>query len=355
LKHVFYKYAAPTALRICALVFLAGFIFPGCSDANGKHGENSFPVRSRFFTHVEIIGARGTGAGQFNKPRSLALDKDDNLFVVDMTGRVQKFSSNGIFLMSWQMPQTDLGKPKGMCRDSDGNIVVVEPHYSRVNHFSSDGKLISQWGIHGTNAGQLAFPRAVAVNSLGEIFVSEYGLTERVQKFSKDGKQFLISFGKEGNGAGEFNRAEGLGVDSKNQIYVADSCNHRVQIFSSDGKFLSAYGKAGTGIGEMSYPYDVRVDSTGLQFVCEFGNSRVQIFDANNQPVEILGSAGATPGQFGNPWSIDLDSQGNLYVADSSNHRVQKFVRNKPIARVAPAGGRFHPIDSHPPEASPTR
>ena len=75
----------------------------------------------------------GSAWAQFNKPRSVAVDKQDNLYVVDMTGRVQKFSSNGVFLLSWQMPQTDLGKPKGMGHDRDGNIFVVEPHYQRVN------------------------------------------------------------------------------------------------------------------------------------------------------------------------------------------------------------------------------
>jgi len=317
-----------SSLSLLQCVTLASlFIFTSCSDFGSAQKE--FSIESKIFDRVEIIGSRGTGLGQFNKPRSLTLDKDDNLFVVDMTGRVQKFSSNGIFVMSWQMPQTDLGKPKGMCRDIAGDIVVVEPHYMRVNHFSPEGKLVSQWGIKGTNEGRLMFPRSVAVNSRGEFFVSEYGLVERVQHFSKDGKTFVKSFGKPGEGAGEFNRAEGLGIDLKNQIYVADSCNHRVQIFSNEGTFLSSYGKAGSGVGELSYPYDVRVDSTGLQFVCEFGNSRVQVFDAKNQSVEILGEASAAPGQFANPWSLDLDSHGNLYVADALNHRVQKFLRKK--------------------------
>ncbi|MEO5804652.1 MAG: 6-bladed beta-propeller, partial [Verrucomicrobiota bacterium] len=334
--------------RLLQIVLLAPLlILSACS--NSETDQRKVSVHSKIFSHVEIIGSLGTGAGQFNKPRSLALDRDDNLFVVDMTGRVQKFSSNGIFLTSWQMPQTDLGKPKGMTRDLDGKIVVVEPHYMRVNHFTAEGKLASQWGIKGTNEGQLMFPRSVAVNSRGELFVSEYGLVERVQHFSKDGKTFLNSIGKPGEGAGEFNRAEGLGIDAKDQVYVADSCNHRIQIFSSDGKFLRSYGKAGSGVGEMSYPYDVRVDASGLQFVCEFGNSRIQIFDANDRPVEILGEVGAAPGQFANPWSIDLDSHGNLYVADALNHRVQKFVRNVlPASRWQRTSGQSsHLRDSH--------
>jgi len=300
-------------------------VFTGCSPATSP---NQAPLQSRLFSRVQVIGSRGAGLGEFNKPRSVAVDEQDNLYVVDMTGRVQKFSPAGEFLGFWQMPQTDQGKPKGMCRDKNGNIVVLEPHYSRVNHFTPEGKLVAQWGAHGTNAGELAFPRSVIVNSLGEILVSEYGLTERVQQFSAQGRNLIRVLGRGGTGDGEFNRAEGLGIDRQDRLYVADSCNHRVQIFSHTGKFLAAYGRPGTGRGELSYPYDLKVDEQGFQFVCEFGNSRIQVFDPNNQPVEILGGPGAAPGRFSNPWGVALDSKGNLYVADAMNHRVQKFIRN---------------------------
>jgi DNA-binding beta-propeller fold protein YncE len=268
--------------------------------------------------------------GQLNKPRSVALDREDNLYVVDMTGRVQKFSPRGEVLTSWRLPETDLGKPKGMCRDANGNIVVIEPHYQRVNHFKPDGTLVAQWGTHGTNVGQFALPRSAAVNSRGEIFVSEYTTVDRVQGFTAQEHQPLVCFGKPGTANGEFNRAEGLGIDAQDRIYVADSCNHRIQIFSAEGKWLDSFGRAGTGPGEFSYPYDVKVDREGRQYVCEFGSSRIQVFDSQHQPLEILGGVGGTPGRFNNPWSIALDSHGNLYVADAGNHRVQKFVRKGP-------------------------
>jgi DNA-binding beta-propeller fold protein YncE len=285
------------------------------------------PLQSQLFRRVQIIGSRGVGVGELNKPRSVAVDAQDNLYVVDMTGRVQKFSSNGVFLLSWQLPQTDLGKPKGMGRDRDGNIIVLEPHYQRVNVFSPEGQLVAQWGRRGTNVGELMMPRAVAVNSRREVFLSEYGLVERVQQFAPRGEKLLSVIGHPGNAPGEFNRPEGLCVDAQDRLYVADSCNHRIQVFSSDGKFLRAYGKAGKGRGELSYPYDICVDAAGRQYVCEFGNSRIQVFDANDRPLEIIGGPGAAPGQFGNPWGVALDSAGNLYVADSQNHRVQKLLR----------------------------
>jgi ABC-type Fe3+ transport system permease subunit/DNA-binding beta-propeller fold protein YncE len=313
-------------------------LFTACTPSS-SHG-----LESKLFDHVQIVGSRGVGVGQLNKPRSVAVDTQDNLYVVDMTGRVQKFSPDGVFLLSWQMPQTDLGKPKGMGRDRDGNIIVVEPHYSRVNIFSPLGKLLAQWGSHGTNTGHFTMPRGVAVDSRGEFFVSEYQGAERVQKFvfgatARDvaanraagwtPPDCVACFGQAGTDPGQFNRPEGLCVDTQDRLYVADSCNHRIQIFDRNGHFLRAHGKAGRGPGELSYPYDICVDAAGRQYVCEFGNSRVQVFDAQDQPIEIIGGPGAEPGRFSNPWGVALDSAGNLYVADSQNHRVQKLMRRK--------------------------
>ena len=350
------------------LVLGAWCFISGCSPPSSS---KSASLQSKFFERAEVIATRGVGVGEVNKPRSVAVDHDDNLYVVDMTGRVQKFATDGKFLLSWQMPQTTLGKPKGMGCDNDGNIIVVEPHYKRVNHFTPDGKLVAQWGLRGTNVGWLDMPRSVAMNSKREIFLSEYGLVERVQKFSlgvvltnaptlnwnsklSDAEalaetrptpaKFLACFGAPGGAPGEFNRAEGICVDAQDRLYVADSCNHRVQVFTSEGKFIREFGRPGTGPGELSYPYDIKVDAAGNILVCEFGNSRIQVFDDTGRSVEIIGGAGGHPGQFNNPWAIALDSHGNLYVADALNHRVQKLVRKAETAKgfeFIERGGQF--------------
>jgi len=318
-----WKRGATALALVGALALLAG-----CSvDTSTEKA-----LDSKFFSKVEIIGTRGVGVGEFNKPRSLAVDREDNLYVVDMTGRVQKFSPDGKFLLLWQMPQTELGKPKGMGCDEDGDIIVIEPHYQRINIFSPAGKLVNQWGRHGTNAGQLIMPRAVAIDAQGNFFIPEYTVVDRVQEFSAKDKNLLNLIGHTGIEKGEFNRPEGLDFDAAGRLYVADSCNHRIQVFTHEGKWLRSYGRPGHGIGEMSYPYDVRVDKQGRQYVCEFENSRIQVFGANGESLEIIGRPGAAPGEFSNPYGIALDHQGNLYVADSMNHRVQKFLRRKEVA-----------------------
>jgi sugar lactone lactonase YvrE len=254
---------------------------------------------------------------------------------------VQRFSSEGEFLLFWQMPETKRGNPKGLAVDTDGNILVTEPHYCRVNLFTPEGRLLAQWGEQGTNAGQLSFPRAAVVNSRGDLVVCEFQMVERVQRFTLEqlaeggiGARFMSSFGSRGSGPGEFNRAEGLFIDDQDHVLVADACNHRIQVFDAEGRFLRQFGRAGNAAGELSYPYDVCVDGEGRHYVCEFGNSRVQIFDAAGTSLEILGGPGAVPGMFNNPWGVALDSQGNLYVADSQNHRVQKFIKKSKGTRL---------------------
>ena len=305
----------------------AVLIWVGIGAGCGGDAEIAPSLESHFFSAVQATGGKGTGVGQFNKPRSVAVGPNDDVFAVDMTGRVQRFDSSGRYLNFWQMQETERGRPKGMGRDGDGLIIVLEPHYARVNHFTPDGELVFQWGMRGAEPGKLAFPRAVACHSSGDLFVTEFQQVERVQRFLPAGKGLVLAFGGAGDEAGSFNRPEGIGIDRWDRLFVADSCNHRIQVFDDLGRWMGGYGRPGSGVGELSYPYDVKIDAEGNQFVCEFGNSRIQVFDPEFQSVEIIGGPGSALGQFSNPWSLALDSEGNLWVADSGNHRIQKLVR----------------------------
>jgi len=323
-----------TGSRLGQALGQAGFcvgliLLTGCDTGSSDGG-----FESAIFSEVRVIGGRGNAPGRFVKPRSVAVDRADNVYVCDMTGRVQKFDPEGNYLLQWQMPEIERGRPKGMALDHEGNIVVVEPHYSRINHFTPEGRLVSQWGRHGRERGELSFPRAVAITPDGSAFVSEFQIVERLQKFGLTRESVRVEIRGAGHGPSKFNRAEGLSLDATGNLYVADSCNHRVQVFDGDGLFLREYGGPGTARGEFSYPYDVRVDEQGRQYVCEFGNSRVTVLDADDRVLEIIGSAGSAPGRFNNPWSLALDSRGNLYVADSQNHRVQKLIRREPASGV---------------------
>jgi DNA-binding beta-propeller fold protein YncE len=157
-------------------------------------------------------------------------------------------------------------------------------------------------------------------------------------------------------------------VDSKNDVYVADWRNDRIEKFSSDGEFLRSYGTSGRGDGQFNRPSGVAVDGEGYIYVADWGNERVQVLDpeggfvmklrgaatvskwaeeflnANVEEAEARAKADLEPAleQFGGdpheesahtekffwgPVSVKLDDEGRLYVTDSNRHRIQIYER----------------------------
>ncbi|KPA18527.1 hypothetical protein MHK_001255, partial [Candidatus Magnetomorum sp. HK-1] len=138
---------------------------------------------------------------------------------------------------------------------------------------------------------------------------------------------YSIGTGSGGGSTGQLWYANGVAVDSAGKIYVADSSNNRVQVFTSSGSYDYSFGSAGTAVGEFNNPYDVAVDSTGKIFVSDRNNHRIQVFsNAGSYDYSIgTGTSGNTAGEFNSPNGIAIDSSDNLYVADASNHRIQVF------------------------------
>ena len=106
---------------------------------------------------------------------------------------------------------------------------------------------------------------------------------------------------------------------------VADSSNHRIQVFDEKGGFIRAFGSSGSGDGQLSSPYNVVVDLRGNYFVAEYGNHRVSVFNSNGQFFWKFGSKGNGNGQLSNPHGIGLMSNGNVVVGEYNNQRVSIF------------------------------
>lgn len=275
---------------------------------------------------VEVWGRAGTGPGQFVAPRVVRVDATGNVFVVDSTGRVQRFTSGGKFVCQWQMPATERGKPEGLAPSGD-SLWVADTHYHRVTKYDGCGKRLGGWGSYGSASGQFVYPTGIAVLHSGDVVVGEYGgERDRLQCFTPEGR-FRWQVGRYGSKSGQFKRPGGLCVDGDGSLLVADVCNHRIQRFSAAGKFLSAFGKPGHGLGLLDYPYDVAVDGQGRIYVAEYGNHRVQVFSKEGKELGVLGRPGRKPGELCGLWSVAVDSKGFVYIADTGNNRVQKFPR----------------------------
>lgn len=174
-------------------------------------------------------------------------------------------------------------------------------------------------GTPGDGPGQFKEPCAVATDSQGDFYVSEFS-GHRIQKFDPNGAP-LLSIGKEGKDEGDFEQPSGLFVDAQGEIFVCDTFNHRIEEFDKAGKVVKAWSHSFFG------PRDI-VESQGRLYVTDTGNHKIQVFDMDGKFLMEWGGFGTAPGKFREPVGITADPLGNLYVADSDNLRIQKFDPN---------------------------
>jgi sugar lactone lactonase YvrE len=277
---------------------------------------------------VELVwGQRGISPGRLEKPRAMAIDREDHLYLVDMTARIQVFDTDGNYLRGWQTPDHTAGRPTGLSIGNDGQVYVADTHYYRVLVYSREGELRRIiGGTRGPEPGNFGLVTDVVQDAQGNLYIAEYGEYDRIQKFSADGR-FLLQWGGHGSKPGEFRRPQNLAIDSQERIWVADACNHRIQAFDTQGKLLKLWGKQGGDVGELYYPYGLVLADDGTLWVAEFGNHRIQCFTQDGRSLGCWGTHGRAAGQLDSPWALVADSSGRIHVLDTNNHRVQRTAK----------------------------
>nr|WP_231617353.1 NHL repeat-containing protein [Novipirellula aureliae] len=293
-----------------------------------------------------VWGRRGFSEGRFLKPRAIAIDPADRLYIVDTTGRIQVFDADGNYLRGWSTPQTKNGRPTGLAvalptgfspSGVDGpdaqlsahRLLVADTHYYRMLCYTLSGKLVPEQqigGVAGYSPGEFAFVTDAVCDADGCFYIGEYGDSDRIQKFDPSG-QFMTSWGGTGNQPGQFVRPQSLVVQGQT-LWVADACNHRIQRFdlsTPTPTLVGIFGSQGSESGQFYYPYDLTLAADGTIVVCEYGNQRLQRIDSNGNWIASWGGPGFQNGQLYQPWGVVIDSDRRVHVLDSNNHRVQRL------------------------------
>ena len=132
-------------------------------------------------------------------------------------------------------------------------------------------------------------------------------------------------------------------TQADNYLLVADTDNHRVQMFTLEGKLIKSVGERGNGQLQFSYPIGIAVHPiSGQVFIVDTGNNRIQVLNNDLTYSHMFGSKGSGNGQFNEPHGIACDSSGDIYVVDCQNHRIQVFTREGKFNSL------FHSSESNP-------
>ncbi|MEW6475365.1 MAG: hypothetical protein AB1679_24180 [Actinomycetota bacterium] len=255
--------------------------------------------------------------------------------------------------------RADPGDPPGTIR----TIAGITTNY-RQGGFSGDGGKASE--------AQLYNPRAVAFSKSGEVYIGD-ALNHRIRKIDKDGIISTIAgnpteasasgspvgaFGGDGGPAAraQLNQPHGVAVDSKGNVYVADSLNNRIRMINPEGIINTIVGsdnKKGRPEGPvetavLKFPKSLFMTPDDVLYICNSGGNTVVKIDLKKTPLTVERVAGnlyakryggdgrfATDAALNRPQGVWVTKDGTVYISDSENNLVRKVTPDGKITTIA--------------------
>eukprot|EP00405_Crypthecodinium_cohnii_P014327 CAMPEP_0206451524 /NCGR_PEP_ID=MMETSP0324_2-20121206/19396_1 /ASSEMBLY_ACC=CAM_ASM_000836 /TAXON_ID=2866 /ORGANISM="Crypthecodinium cohnii, Strain Seligo" /LENGTH=549 /DNA_ID=CAMNT_0053921429 /DNA_START=113 /DNA_END=1759 /DNA_ORIENTATION=- len=245
--------------------------------------------------------------------------------------------------------------------------VMPPPNYSKIG-VDRLGPASKPWVNE-----PMCHPTGLCFDRTGRYVVVADQSNDRLQIFDASATSTtpVLSFGRKGQKAGEFDTPGYIAIDREDRVFVTDILNHRVQVLSFNSKSksllpITTFGAKGKGFGEFQFPRGVAFTDNGQLLVCDHGNGRVQMFDINNNfkflrcleapeplaPLDVVlnrdgeilvadqtnrihvfdtdgiysrtfGKKGTKDGMFNYPMAISVDDMNMLFVCDQGNRRMQ--------------------------------
>lgn len=298
----------------------------------------------------------------FNYPMGIVIRPDGGLFVTDaVTGLVRQisihgdvttFAGGGVFgSVDGKGSNASFVSLGGLALDTLGNLYVAEffGHFIRritpdadVTTFAGNGTSQSQDGKG--RAASFNNPASVAIGSHGEIYVIELD-GQVVRKIMPDGEVSTLAgsgvpaFADGTGNAASFQNAYGIAIDKADNLYVADTGNHRIRKITPAGVVttLAGSGQSGSadGIGDaasFNFPSGLTVDDDGNVYVVEVFNSLLRRITPQGVVSTLAGQAGVTgtadgigpQASFFQPFGVAIAADGTLYIADTLGQKIRK-------------------------------
>jgi tripartite motif-containing protein 71 len=259
-------------------------------------------------------------SGQFSHPNGVTVDRGGLVYVADGVNQViQVWTAAGAFLTQFGGRDT-LFFPSKVAVGTDGSVYVADGSAGLTPVWASgitiwrDGVLQRRFGSWGSGPGQLYECWGVAVHG-NRLYVAD-SYNYRIAVFTTEG-DYVTEWP-----TGDF--CQGIALDDSDHVYVTEYSG-RLDVFSTDGVHVRTIGTPGNGVGQLNKPYDVALDKHGHVYVADSYNERVEVFTTGGAYVVSWGGHGSEPGHFIQPRGLAVDANGLVYVADTWNNRIQVF------------------------------
>jgi len=279
----------------------------------------------------------------------------------------------------------ELYNPTGIAVDKIGNLYIADFGNSRIRKVNTSGiittvagSLLPGYSGDGgqATAAQLNQPWGVAVDTSGNIFISEYG-NNVVRKVNTAGiittfaGNGIVGYSGDGGHAdsAEFHKPRGIAADRFGNIFIADPQNNAVRKVNASGIISTVAGNGTAGYtgdsiaattAELNAPFGVAADNSGNLFIADWNNFRVRKVNASGTITTFAGTG--TAGYSGDgmaatlarliPAGISVDDSGNIYIPDDLNSVIRKVNAAGIITTIAGNGAPGYSGDGGPATAA---
>lgn len=260
--------------------------------------------------------------------------------------------------------------PRGLAMDSAGNAYLADTYNHAIRKITPAGQVTTFAGTLGQNgeadgpggAARFAYPHSVAVDRSGNVYVADDG-NHTIRKITPSGATSTLAGmpGQSGvvDGLGSAARLyypRGIAVDDSGNVYVSDYWNHTIRKVTAAGMvstFAGSTGQIGSadGLGtaaRFKYPYGLTVDAAGNVYVVDSNNHTLRKITTSGMVSTLAGLAGETgsadgqggAARFNAPWFVTIGASGNLYVADAYNGTIRKVTPAGVVSTVIGVAGQ---------------
>lgn len=217
------------------------------------------------------FGGFGEDNNRMSFPYGITGDGFGNILVAEAgNARIQVYTKQGLFIGTLVDKESKIGlqKPGPLFRDHNGNIYIGDLVSQEIIVIDSTGrKLRSLKGV--------LYPHGIAVDRENRVYVSDSG-NYRVVVFDEEGKE-LNNITKWGVDM-PFSMVRGVALDPYGRVFVADTLISAIRVFDREYNYMFSFGSKGMENGEFVYPNGMFVDSKGRIYLADWGNNRIQVW-----------------------------------------------------------------------------
>ncbi len=300
------------------------------------------PLTPTYQATIGVANEPGADNDHLDGPRGVAVD-ETYIYVADSrNNRVQIFDIETRAYVDTILSDCDGFDDdcaNDVAVDADGLIYVSEPKRSIVQQYDSDLNLVRTFGVpdepYPVDGDHFMEISGLAASPDGGLLVmAPYG-NPQVYKLDAQGDlEWTLDFPEWPSYFGRFWTCmrdcppDDVTTDSAGNVYVTFD---NIRLYHPDGSYWKSIGSAnnaGSGGDQFDRPDGVAVTPAGVVYVADSGNHRVQVFDQSlvySDTLGVTGIPGSDHAHFDTPVDVVLDSAGNLYVADLGNARVEVF------------------------------